>query len=253
MSPVIFIGHGSPINAIENNEFTKGWKEISSSFPKPDAILSISAHWVTNGTKVLISEHPETIHDFYGFPKSLYDIEYKANGSPNFAEKTIKLLEDTATRNDEWGLDHGTWSVLHIMYPKADIPVYQLSIDKYASPQEIFEIGKKLKSLREENVLIMGSGNIVHNLGMLDFNENGGFEWAIDFDDYIKEKIEKRDFASIINYKRLGEIAKFSIPTTEHFNPLLYVLGASNMDESVKIYNNTCMAGSLSMTSYVFS
>jgi len=253
MSPVIFIGHGTPMNAIEDNEFTREWKKIAATIPKPDAILSVSAHWVTKGTKVLTSDEPETIHDFYGFPKSLYDIEYKAKGSPKFSDKTINLLGNAAVGDTEWGLDHGTWSVLHIMYPNADIPVYQLSIDRYASPQELFEIGKKLRPLREENILIMGSGNIVHNLGMVDFSIEGGYEWAYDFDNYIKEKIEKRDFESILNYKSLGYIAKNSIPTTEHFNPLLYVLGATNEYDKAEIYNNSCMAGSLSMTSYVFS
>jgi len=252
-SPVIFVGHGSPMNAIEDNEFTRGWRNMASSIQKPKAILSISAHWVTNGTKVLNVETPETIHDFYGFPKSLFDIEYKAAGSPELVKKTVKLLHDIATEDDGWGLDHGTWSVLHIMYPDADIPVYQLSIDKNATPQELFDIGKKLKPLREENVLIMGSGDVVHNLGMVDFEMDGGYEWANEFDDFIKEKIISRDFDSIIKYNEFGKAARYSVPTTEHFNPLLYVLGATDENDKVEIYNNKCTAGSLSMTSYIFS
>lgn len=251
--PVIFVGHGSPMNVIENNEYTKGWEMIAASIPKPTAILSISAHWVTKGTKVSTLENPKTIHDFYGFPKEMYDLEYKAQGSPEFALKTIDLLGGTAVSDITWGLDHGTWSVLKVMYPNADIPVYQLSIDGQASPKELFDIGKKLKSLRESNVLIFGSGNIVHNLGILDFSINGGYKWAKDFDDYIEEKIEQRDFESIQNYRQLGDIAAYSVPTTEHFNPIFYILGAVDDSDRLNVYNKSCMAGSLSMTSYVFS
>ena len=192
MMPVLFVGHGSPMNTIENNEYTKGWQEIAFSIPKPTAILSISAHWLTNGTQVSILENPKTIHDFYGFPKALFDMEYKAKGSPMLAEKTIELLGDIAIADNNWGLDHGTWSVLSVMYPKADIPVYQMSIDRKATPEELFEIGKKLKTLRDSNVLILGSGNVVHNLGVLDFSMNGGFDWAYNFDNYITEKVKER-------------------------------------------------------------
>jgi len=253
MMPVIFIGHGSPMNAIEDNEYTKGWKEIADNIPKPSAILSISAHWVTNGTKVLTLENPRTIHDFYGFPTELYDVEYKAKGSPEIALKTIELLEGIAVADNSWGLDHGTWSVLHIMYPNADIPVYQISIDMNATPQELFEIGKKLKSLRDNNILIMGSGNIVHNLGIMDYSMDSGYELAIKFNDYITKNVNQRDFESIFNYRNLGDAAKLSVPTTEHFNPLLYVLGATSDLDKVAIYNNSYMAGSLAMTSFVFS
>ena len=253
MMPVIFIGHGSPMNAIEDNEYTKGWKEIADYIPKPEAILSISAHWVTNGTKILTVDNPKTIHDFYGFPDELYEVEYKTKGSSEIALKTIELLDGIAVADTRWGLDHGTWSMLRVMYPQADIPVYQMSIDTNATPKELFEIGKKLKSLRERNVLIMGSGNIVHNLGIIDFSINGGFDWAIKFNEYITEKIEQRDFKSIFNYKKLGEAARLSVPSAEHFDPLLYVLGATSDSDKVTIFNKGYMAGSLAMTSFVFS
>ena len=253
MMPVIFIGHGSPMNAIEENEYTKGWKEIADNIPKPKVILSISAHWVTDGTKVSTVENPKTIHDFYGFPKELYDVEYKAKGSLESAVKTIELLDGIARADHSWGLDHGTWSVLRVMYPNADIPVYQMSIDMNATPKELFEIGKKLKSLRDSDILILGSGNIVHNLGIMDYSMEDGFDLAIEFNDYITEKIEQRDFESIFNYKQLGNAARLSVPTTEHFNPLLYVLGATTDLDKVTIFNKSFMAGSLAMTSFVFS
>ena len=253
MMPVIFIGHGSPMNAIEENEYTKGWKEIADNIPKPKVILSISAHWVTDGTKVSTVENPKTIHDFYGFPKELYDVEYKAKGSLESAVKTIELLDGIARADDSWGLDHGTWSVLRVMYPNADIPVYQMSIDMNATPKELFEIGKKLKSLRDSDILILGSGNIVHNLGIMDYSMEDGFDLAIEFNDYITKKIEQRDFESIFNYKQLGNAARLSVPTTEHFNPLLYVLGATTDLDKVTIFNKSFMAGSLAMISFVFS
>lgn len=253
MMPVLFIGHGSPMNAIEDNAYTKGWESIAASIPRPAAILSISAHWLTQGTKVSILDNPKTIHDFYGFPKELFDMEYKAKGSPLYAEKTIELLSDVAVSDDSWGLDHGTWSVLNVMYPKAEIPVYQMSIDRQATPRELFNIGKQLQPLRESGVLIMASGNVVHNLGLIDFSVEGGFDWADTFDNYITERIEQRDFESVLNYRRLGDAASLSVPSTEHYNPLLYILGAVNDSDKVAIYNKSCMAGSLSMTSYVFS
>lgn len=252
MMPVLFIGHGSPMNAIEDNEFTNVWKEIAASIPKPEVILSISAHWMTEGTRVSTLENPETIHDFYGFPKALYDVEYKAKGSPEHATKTIELLQDIAIEDNSWGLDHGTWSVLNVMYPKADIPVYQMSINSQATPKELMDIGKRLKSLRESNVLIMGSGNIVHNLGRLDFTIKDGFDWAHTFDDYGSEKIQQKDFESISDYQKLGKIARYAVPSTEHFYPLFYVLGAAELMDKLTICNKAYVAGGLSMTSYVF-
>jgi 4,5-DOPA dioxygenase extradiol len=252
MMPVLFVGHGSPMNAIEKNIFTKGMEDITGSIPKPTAILSISAHWVTNDYRVLTVEKPKTIHDFYGFPQEMYDIEYFAPGSPGFAKKTIELLGGKAIGDTTWGLDHGTWCPLHVMYPLCDIPTFQLSVNQNASPKELFEIGHKLQSLREEGVLIMGSGNIVHNLRLVDFNKNGGFPWAEAFDQHIKNSILQKDYDSIFQYRSLGDIATKSVPTTEHFNPLLYILGATLSTDKVTVFNESCQAGSLSMTSYLF-
>lgn len=253
MMPAVFVGHGSPMNAIEDNQFTEGWRQIAVSLPKPQAILCISAHWETNGTRVSTLKNPETIHDFYGFPQALFDVQYKAQGSPRYAGQAINLLAGKAAADESWGLDHGAWSVLRVMYPQADIPVFQMSIDKKAAPRDLFEIGAKLAPLRENDVLIMGSGNIVHNLGAVDFYNEGGFDWAVDFDGYIKAKIEEKDYDSVIDYRSRGNSARLSVPTAEHFNPLLYILGAAHGDGSTAVYNNSCVYGSISMTSYVFS
>lgn len=253
MMPILFVGHGSPLNAIENNEFTKGWQTIAESIPKPSAILALSAHWLTEGTKVSTLESPATIHDFYGFPKALFDITYAAKGSPALAEKTLRLLDGIAAPDESWGIDHGVWSVLHVMYPDADIPVFQVSIDSQATPDVHFKIGQRLKPLRHENVLIMASGNVVHNLRLLDYAADGGFDWADAFDHYISDKIVQRDWDSVIDYKSTDRIAQLSVPTTEHFDPLLYILGASDPNDKLLIYNQKRTLGSLSMTSYVFS
>ncbi|MGB4657926.1 MAG: 4,5-DOPA dioxygenase extradiol, partial [Mobilitalea sp.] len=218
MMPVIFVGHGSPTNAIEDNEYTRTWKQMAASIPKPAAILSVSAHWVTEGTKVSVLEKPKTIHDFYGFEKELYEIEYKVPGGTEIALKTLELLGGIAEADSSWGLDHGTWSVLHVMYPEADIPVFQLSIDQDGEPLEHLNIGKRLKSLRDQNVLIMGSGNIVHNLRILDFSMKDGFDWAKKFDDFIEEQIMDSDFDGICNYRNFDRQVPLSVPTTEHFN-----------------------------------
>ena len=253
MMPVVFVGHGTPMNAIEDNEYTKGWKEISAAIPKPDAILAISAHWYTEGTRLLTTDHPKTIHDFYGFPKELFDIEYSAPGAPNLAHRTMELAGGAAFSDNTWGIDHGTWSVLRRMYPDADIPVCQMSIDQNLSPKESYQLGEKLKSLREKNILIFGSGNVVHNLGRVDFEAQGGFDWANEFDEYVKSSIEAKDFERVINYTKAGSCANYAFPTPEHFYPLLYVLGACDEKDKVTVYNNSCTMGSLSMTSYLFS
>lgn len=252
MMPVAFIGHGSPMNAVETNEYTKGWQEIAAFIQKPDAILAISAHWYTEHTRLLTAQSPKTIHDFYGFPKELYEIQYRAQGAPALAQKAKELVGSGAQIDNTWGLDHGTWSVLRIMYPHADIPVCQMSIDRLSSPQALYEIGKKLKPLREENVLILGSGNIVHNLSLVDFSMDGGYDWAYEFDGFIRRSIEKKDFDNVINHTKAGDSAKYSFFTREHYDPLLYVLGAADEADQVKVYNASCVAGSLSMTSYVF-
>jgi 4,5-DOPA dioxygenase extradiol len=250
--PVMFIGHGSPMNAIENNMFVLAWKEISKKIARPKAILSVSAHWVTNGTMVNEEEKPKMIYDMYGFPEELYRVVYDAPGAQELAHETINLVNREVKINNDWGIDHGTWSVLCRMYPDADIPVYQLSIDINASAEEHYIMGEEISCLRQKGVLIFGSGNVVHNLSKVDFAMQGGYSWAEKFDEYIKSKIINRQYRDVINYQSAGELYREAFYTTEHFYPLLYVLGASRQDDRLTIYNDSCTLGSLSMTSYLF-
>ncbi len=250
--PALFVGHGSPINILENNEYTRGWKQIAESFPRPSVILSISAHWFTGHTGIYTGDAPRTIHDFYGFPRALYEIGYPAPGAPETALKALRLLDGIALEDNSWGLDHGTWSVLHTMYPNADIPVFQMGIDKDAPPEAHFQIGRLLRPLRDENVLILGSGNIVHNLALIDFEKEGGFEWAYEFDRYIDTAVRQKSLDELIHYERAGASSSLSFFSPDHYYPLLYVLGAAYDDDEILDYNHACMAGSLSMTSYVF-
>ena len=246
--PIIFVGHGSPMNAIEDNEFSKSWTGIGKSLPNPKAILCISAHWETDGTKVTAMKSPKTIHDFYGFPDDLYTKEYQAKGDTKLAGKISKLLENV-TLDHDWGLDHGTWSVLSKMFPKANIPVVQLCLDHNKTPQEHFDLSKQLLSLREEGILIIGSGNIVHNLGVLDWQDID-YEWAIDFDLQIKNLIDKRDFQSIIDYTKINN-HQLAIPTNEHYLPLLYSLALVTPKDKIKYFNEDITLGSLSMRSFI--
>lgn len=252
--PMLFVGHGSPMNAIEDNRYTRGWKEIAEQIPKPESIISISAHWYTKGTKIMNEENPKTIHDMYGFPKELYEILYKAQGNRELAGKVKNLISKQSAFDNSWGIDHGTWSVLVHMYPERNIPVFQISIDAAAPPEVHYQIGKELKSLRNQGVLLFGSGNIVHNLGLIDWGiEDKGFEWAYQFDDYIKESIINRNHETVINYLHLEKTAKLAVPTPEHFYPILYILGASDEEDKISVYNDSCVLGSLSMTSYLFT
>jgi 4,5-DOPA dioxygenase extradiol len=250
--PAMFIGHGSPLNAIDENEYVQQWIEIGKKLEKPDAILSISAHWVTRGTCINDEDNPKMIYDMYGFPAELYNVEYPAPGSKKMAHNTMTLIDENVTINNEWGIDHGTWSVLCRMFPDADIPVYQLSLNQSASAEEHYKIGQEISGLREKGVLIMGSGNIVHNLYKVNFNMQSGYPWADDFDKYIQDAIISRDYASIINFNLAGESAKQAFYTTEHYFPLLYVLGASHEDDQLSIYNDSRTLGSVSMTCYLF-
>jgi 4,5-DOPA dioxygenase extradiol len=249
--PVLFVGHGSPMNAIEENEFSKGWEKIGTELPEPNAILCISAHWFVNDLAVTAMDNPKTIYDFYGFPKELYEVKYPAPGLPVLAKETSQLLKDENARLDfEWGLDHGTWSVLCRMFPEAKIPTYQLSINYEMPAKYHFEIGKKIRALRSKGVIIIGSGNIVHNLRMLKF-DNISHEWAQEFDDKTKRLIDKRDFESLIQYSNLGKEALLSIPTPDHYYPLLYVLGAVSKNEEIKFFNEKMDLGSISMRSFI--
>lgn len=251
--PAVFIGHGSPMNAIEENEFTENWKNIAKNIPTPKAIVSISAHWFTKGTKIMNEESPKTIDDMYGFPKELYEIVYDSPGNPALASECKQSISADSEYDNTWGIDHGTWSVLVHMYPDRDIPVFQISIDATAPPEVHYQMGQELKFLRERGVLLFGTGNITHNLRMVDFSMgNTGFHWAHEFDDAIKEDILNKKYDNVVNYMRHGEIAKLAVPTTDHFYPILYILGATYDDDKVSVYNHSCVLGSLSMTSYVF-
>jgi 4,5-DOPA dioxygenase extradiol len=249
--PVLFFGHGSPMNAIEDNEFSKCWKETASLIPKPSAILCVSAHWETRGTFVTAMDMPQTIHDFGGFPQALFDVEYKAKGSPELAKLTKEIITTTDVVLDEkWGLDHGSWSILKNLYPKADIPVVQLSLDYRQPPQYHYEIAKQLSSLRKKGVLIIGSGNIVHNLGILDWkNPNGGFDWAIEANEKIKTFILDGNYQQLINYSSLGRAVQLSVPTPEHYLPLLYTMALKNDKENISLFNDKLVMGSISMLS----
>lgn len=248
--PILFVGHGSPMNAILDNSFSRKWKELGNQLQTPTAILVISAHWLTEkSTKVTAMEMPKTIHDFGGFPKKLFEQEYPVKGSPSFAKETIDLVKSTPIQEDfEWGLDHGTWSILKPMFPKADIPVFQISID-YDQPMEYhYQIGKEISKLREKGVLIIGSGNIVHNLYELE-QRNTAYDWAQEFDTKITEFINKGDFEAVMNFQKLGNIAKKAHPTYDHFLPLIYTLGASNHKEQITYFNDQFDLGSISMRS----
>ncbi len=251
--PVLFVGHGSPMNAIEDNQYTRTWRSIAERIPKPEAILSVSAHWFTRGTRIMNEENPKTIYDMYGFPKELYEVKYNTAGSPGMAEISKELISRETEYDNSWGIDHGTWSVLVHMYPDRDIPVFQISIDADAPPETHYKIGKELSALRERGVLLFGSGNIVHNLIRVDWSKAGeGFDWAYGFDDYIYENILKKNYNNIIDFSRAGVAAKLAVPTPDHFYPLLYALGASDEDDKVSVYNKSCELGSLTMTGYLW-
>ncbi|MCX6182994.1 MAG: 4,5-DOPA dioxygenase extradiol [Bacteroidetes bacterium] len=253
--PVLFIGHGSPMNAIEDNEFTLRWKQLAKEIPQPAAVLCISAHWLTKGTFITAMDHPETIHDFGGFPQQLFDVQYPAPGNPQLAKETKELIKSTEVGLDhEWGLDHGTWSIIKQMYPEANIPVLQLSIDYYKTPQYHYNLAKELAALRNKGVLIVGSGNMVHNLGMVDFkrlNEPAGFgfDWALEMNEIFKKNISRRNHAALIDYQNLSKAATLAIPTPDHYYPLLYTLGLQDEKEATSFFNDKAMAGSLTMTS----
>jgi 4,5-DOPA dioxygenase extradiol len=250
--PVLFVGHGSPMNAIETNPFTLAWKTVFAGIPRPKAILSVSAHWYVPGTRVSDAAQPKTIYDMYGFPPALYAVSHPAPGAPELALEVGRMLKVPVAVDNTWGLDHGTWSVLHVVDPEAEIPVFQLSVDKNAEPAVHFAIGRQLAVLREQGVLIFGSGNVVHNLRQVDFGMAGGFEWAESFDQAIRERVVARKFAEVTDFKALGGMARMAVPTPDHIYPLLYVLGAADSFDRVSVFNEACTMGSLSMTGYLF-
>lgn len=249
--PVLFIGHGNPMNAIEHNEFTEGWHLMAETMPKPKAILCISAHWETSGTMVTAMPNPITIHDFGGFPQQLFDVQYPAQGSPELAREVQDLITETPVKSDDrWGLDHGTWSILKQMYPDASVPVIQMSLDYHQSAQQQYDLARELSPLRKKGVLIIGSGNMIHNLRLVDWSgRNAGFDWAVEANALFKKLIATNEHQQLINYWKLGTSAGLSIPTPEHYLPLLYVLAMKNEKDDVTFFNDQTMMGSLSMTS----
>jgi len=250
--PALFVGHGSPMSAIEDNEYTRKWEEVGRGLVRPKSILSVSAHWFTDGVRVSDDPHPRMVYDMYGFPEALYQVAYPAPGAPETARRAKDLIGGDVRIDDTWGLDHGTWSVLCRMFPKVDVPVFQLSVDRDATPEEHFRIGRAIGALRDEGVLVFGSGNVVHNLGRVGWGMTGGHPWAERFDAYIKERVVKGDHAGVLGYRAAGADAALSVPTTDHFDPLLHVLGASRPDDRLTVFNDTCTMGSLSMTCYLF-
>lgn len=252
--PVLFLGHGSPMNAIEENEFVSGFRDQATKTPTPKAIICISAHWFTRGTKVTAMAMPKTIHDFGGFPEVLYQVQYPAPGDPALAKETAQLLAPIAVNEDHhWGLDHGAWSVIKHMYPKADIPVIQMSID-YTQPASYhFDLAKRLATLREKGILIVGSGNIVHNLGLVDWaNVNKvdhGYDWAVEARSKINHWMTQGDFSPIVQYEKQGRAIQLAAPSPDHFLPLVYTLGLKSTTDELSLFNDKLLAGSLSMTS----
>lgn len=251
--PVLFVGHGSPMNAIEENMFVQGFREVSAEIARPRAILCISAHWQTRGTKATALESPPTIHDFGGFPRELYDIDYPAPGSPELAWEARKLISTASVQlDDQWGLDHGTWTVIRHMYPDADVPVVQLSLDSTKAPRAHYQLARELSTLRRRGVLIVGSGNLVHNLALLAWdriNENFAYDWAQEATARMNHYILHGNHELLIDYPRQGRAVQLAIPTPEHYLPLLYVLALQGSQDQVTLFNDQPVGGSLSMTS----
>ena len=256
--PVLFLGHGSPMNAIEENEFVAGFRKTAAGLPTPKAVLCVSAHWETRGTFVTAMDKPRTIHDFGGFPKELYEVQYPAPGSPALAQEVKDAVTQTQVGLDQnWGLDHGAWSVIKHLYPEADVPVIQMSLDHYQTPQYHYELAKQLSSLRRKGVMIVGSGNMVHNLRMVAWDklDEAGFayDWAAEASEKMKKNIFSGDHKQLIDFRSQGRAFDLAIPTPEHFLPLLYILALQEKDESVSLFNDQPVAGSLTMTSVKIS
>jgi 4,5-DOPA dioxygenase extradiol len=252
--PVLFVGHGSPMNGIENNEFADNWNKLGKEIPQPKAVLCISAHWLTRGTHITAMSQPKTIHDFGGFPEILYQIQYPAPGDPELAGETIKLIHQTQVgANHDWGLDHGCWTVVRRMYPEANIPVLQLSIDYNKPASYHYALAKELLSLRNKGILIIGSGNMVHNLKMIAWDKfevpNYGFDWAQEINETFKKLILSKDHESLLNYQNMGSAAQLAIPTPDHYFPLIYAIALQNSNDEIEFFNDRCVAGSLTMTS----
>lgn len=254
LMPVLFIGHGSPMNGIEDTEFSRRWTQMAKEIPTPKAVLVVSAHWFTKGTQITAMDFPKTIHDFGGFPKELFAVQYPAPGNPALAKETASLLQSAHVELDhDWGLDHGSWTIIRHMYPDANIPVLQLSIDYTKGPQYHYNLAKELNALRKKGVLIIGSGNMVHNLRLVAWDklndEEYAYDWAGQINSKFKELILSGDHQPLINYSSLGREAMLAIPTPEHYLPLMYTLGLQTNNDTVSFFNDKAVGGSLTMTS----
>ena len=247
--PVLFVGHGSPMNALEENEFSRAWQQIGQSLPQAKAVLCISAHWETRGSRVTAMEWPRTIYDFYGFPAALHQMTYPASGAPALAQLVQQTVNRGEIEPDEtWGLDHGAWSVLCRLLPQANLPVIQLSLDRTQGPAYHYQLGQELRGLRRKGVLIIGSGNIVHNLGAMTWQDQA-YDWAIEFDEYIKNLLETGQHQGIIEYRQAGRSAQLAVPTNEHYLPLLYILAGQEEDDNLTFFADRVTFGSISMRS----
>lgn len=252
LMPALFVGHGSPMNGIEDNEFSSKWASMAQNIPLPTAVLVVSAHWFTKGTHITAMDFPKTIHDFGGFPQELFDVVYPAPGNPELATEAAGLIHSAQVGLDhDWGLDHGAWTVVRHMYPDANIPVLQLSIDYTKDARYHYELAKELQLLRKKGVLILGSGNMVHNLRMMSWSmiNGGGYDWALQINDKFKDLILNNEHQPLMNYQSLGKEAMLAIPTPEHYLPLMYTLGLKNDNEEVSLFNDKAVGGSLTMTS----
>jgi len=248
--PVLFLSHGSPMNVVLDNEYTRALTKLGQELEKPKAIIIISAHWKTRGTYITYSKRPRQIYDFYGFPEEIYNIKYEPSGGEEYAEMVAReLIEEGAELTDEWGLDHAAWGILKYLYPKADIPTFEISLNALLTEEQHYKIGKKLSKFRDNGILIIGSGDIVHNLRTADYDVYGKpHEWAEAFDSYIVNSVINYEHEKLINYKALGDIAKLAVPTDEHFLPLLYVVGAQEKDDKVEVIHKSIQNASVSMT-----
>lgn len=247
--PAVFFGHGSPMNALERNRYTDAWRRLGEALPVPKAILVVSAHWMTRGTAVTAMDKPRTIHDFGGFPQALFEVQYPAPGSPLLAARVRELLAPVSVQLDRtWGLDHGTWSVLAQVFPNANVPVVQLSLDASQPPPYHYELGAHLAPLRDEGVLIVGSGNVVHNLGRIQWAEDARpYDWATRFNEKVRVHLAAREHQPLIDYLSLGSDALLSVPTPEHYLPLLYIIAAQDEDETVSLPVDGIELGSIGM------
>ncbi len=248
--PVLFVGHGSPLNAMEDNGFSRAWRALGERIPAPRAIVCVSAHWETRDVHVSAAPAPGTIHDFYGFPRELYEVQYPAPGDPELATRIVKLIHGAQVRLDHTrGLDHGAWSVLRLMYPRADVPVIQLSLDTAQPAAFHYHLGRELVPLREEGILVLGSGNIVHNLALIDWRRRTGYEWADEFNAVVRARMQAHEHAALIDYRALHAATSAAIPTPEHYLPLLYALALQDEAEPLVFFNDELVMGSISMLS----